>query len=126
MTRRRSSASITLILIGSAALGGCSEEVGRRDVYRSQADCLQDWGNDPARCERVRSGSHSGYYYGPYYRGGSSQREVAGTTAAPRQGSSAIGSTRVTKGSGGSSSGSPVSRSGFGSSSSAHAGSSSS
>ena len=49
MTRRRSSTSITLILIGSAALGGCDEEVVRRD--------------DPARCERVRSGSHTGYYY---------------------------------------------------------------
>src|SRR5687767_4244869 len=86
MTRRRSSTSITLILIGSAALGGCGEEVGQRDVYRSEADCQQDWGNDPARCERVRSGSHSGYYYGPYYRGAGSQRAVAGTTAPLRQG----------------------------------------
>ena len=126
MTSRRSTASISLVLIGSAALNGCGEEVGRRDIYRSQAECAQDWGSDPARCERVRSGSHTGYYYGPYYSSADSRRQAAGTPALPRQGSSAIGSTHVTKSSSTSSSGSTVSRSGFGTSSAAHASSSSS
>lgn len=128
MTPRRSTASITLVLIGSAALHGCSEEVGRRDIYRSQAECAQDWGSDPARCERQRSGSHSGYYYGPYYSGTRAARQAVGTTSLPRTGSSAIGSTHVTKSSSGtssSSSSSSVPRSGFGASSTAHARSSS-
>ena len=126
MTPRRSTASITLVLIGSAALNGCGDGVGRRDIYRSQAECLKDWGSDPTRCERVRSGSHAGYYYGPYYSSADSRRQAAGTTAPPRHGSSAIGSTHVMKGTSLSSSGSPVSRSGFGTSSTIHARTSSS
>lgn len=143
MTPRRSTTSISLVLIGSAALHGCGEEVGKRDIYRSQAECAQDWGSDPTRCERQRSGSHTGYYYGPYYSSSEARRQAVGTTALPRQGSSAVGSTSVVKSTATSSSSSvsssssarsssspssssSVSRSGFGASSTTHASSSSS
>lgn len=103
MKRRRSPVSITLVLIGSAALYGCAEDdAGRRDVYRSRADCQADWGSDVNRCETVRSGEHSGYYYGPTYygsrpamSGGSSSRAVS-TTPVQRGG---LGSTASVHGS---------------------------
>lgn len=117
MSPRRSTASITLVLIGSAALYGCGEEVGQRDVYRSQTECMQDWGKDPAHCERQRSGNHAGYFYGPYYRDPGSRQSLIGTTPSPGKSSTAIGSTRVAKSASGSSG---VSRSGFGASASVH------
>src|SRR5262252_192102 len=105
MGRRRSASSITLVLIGSAALYGCGEDTVRHDVYRSRSDCLQDWGNDSSKCEQVRSGPHAGYYYGPSYRGSSSSQ--ADGTGMPRSGSRAVATANVTRG-------------GFGSSASAH------
>ena len=123
MRPRRSPSSITLVLIGTAALYGCgAEEPGaRRDIYRSRPDCQQDWGADPNRCEPVRSGAHSGYFYGPRYR--DDGPHGAGTTTLPRSGSSAIGTAHLGRGdtarastTGSSSSG--TSRGGFGSSAS--------
>ena len=104
MRSRKSTATITLVLIG-AALHGCGgEENAVRDVYRNQTDCKRDWGDDDRKCERVTSGTHSGYYYGPSYgHSGSS----TGTTLAPRSGSNAVSSTTVSRG-------------GFGSSASSH------
>lgn len=120
MTARRSSSSVTLVLIGASALTGCGQqapETLRRDMYASQADCVQDWGSDPAKCEPVRTGSSSsgrgGYthYYGPSYSHGSygSPNTVhdAGTTSQARPGSRAIGTAHVSRG-------------GFGSSASSH------
>jgi len=108
MKSRRSTATLTLVLIGSAALHGCGgePETATRDVYRTQADCNRDWGDDPKKCERQSSGTHSGYWYGPSYGRGSTSSS-AGSSAVARKGSSAMGSTTV-------------SRSGFGSSASAH------
>ena len=90
----------------------------RRDMYTSQADCMKDWGADPAKCEPRRTGSgSSGYshYYGPPYAHGSygSTRSLSGTgaTSEARPGSHATGTAHV-------------SRSGFGSSSSSHSSSS--
>ena len=105
MRSRKSTATITLVLIG-AALHGCggSDENAMRDVYRTQADCKRDWGDDDKKCERQTSGTHSGYYYGPSYgRSGVS----SGSNLAPRSGSNAVSSTSVSRG-------------GFGSSASAH------
>ncbi|MBL8524223.1 MAG: hypothetical protein JNN20_11080 [Betaproteobacteria bacterium] len=105
---RKSSSSVTLVLIGAAALtaglSGCSKEEVRRDVYASKADCLADWGNTPTDCEPAydRPTGHGGttHYYGrPYtYSGGSS-------TSASRSGSSsrAIGSSTTSRGGFGSS-----------------------
>ena len=105
--RRRASASITLVLIGTAAISGCGEDppATARDLYRSRADCQVDWGEDARKCEAVSSGPHSGYWYGPHYNTARTTTDIA------RPGSRAM-STHV-------------SRSGFGSSASAHGSSSS-
>jgi uncharacterized protein YgiB involved in biofilm formation len=105
MRQRRSASSLTLVLIGTAALYGCGEETTRRDVYRTRADCLNDWGNDASRCEQAGFGPHAGYYYGPPY--GRYARTASGGTSTPRPGSNAIASTNVPRG-------------GFGSSAAAH------
>ncbi|MEQ1776000.1 MAG: hypothetical protein ABL891_19655 [Burkholderiales bacterium] len=95
----------------------------RRDTYASKADCVQDWGADPAKCEpakgtsSTRTGSSS-HYYGPAYTHGaygSNNRSnyADGTTSEARPGSRSIGTSHV-------------SRSGFGSSASSHSSSSSS
>jgi uncharacterized protein YgiB involved in biofilm formation len=109
---RKRSAHVTLILLGAAAaLTGCSDEdTDRRDVYRNQADCVQDWG-DEKKCEPVRDGSyHSSYWYGPMYHPGSYGRtgntSVASSSVA-RSGSHAVATHSVSRG-------------GFGGSASAH------
>lgn len=68
---RKSSAAVTLVLIGAAALNGCGDGnvAGRRAQYPSKEACLADWG-DPGECEQQvapRSGSSSGshFYWGP-------------------------------------------------------------
>lgn len=64
---RKSSSRVTLVLIGVAALAGCSEE--RRDVYASRQDCLADWGNKPQDCTPATEERYAGhhYFYGPSY-----------------------------------------------------------
>lgn len=90
----------------------------RRDVYASRADCVQDWGSDPTKCEQAsgRTGSSGttgtgSRYYGPLYPHGSYGSTTAtqpdGTTSAARPGSRALSTAHV-------------SRSGFGSSASSH------
>ena len=123
MTPRRSTATLTLVLIGAAALPGCggssSNDNATRDVYRTRADCQRDWGDDAKKCEQQGSGRHSGFFYGPMYGHGRSASSSTDSAAlAPRKGSNAISSTTVSR-SGGSSSGSTA-RGGFGSSASAH------
>ena len=126
MKRRRSSSSITLVLVGASALTACgqspqSTETMRRDMYASKADCVQDWGADPAKCEPAKSSSTTrtggSHYWGPAYTrgsyGSSSSTHAEGTTSEARPGSRAIGTTHV-------------SRSGFGSTSSSHSSPSSS
>ncbi len=112
---RKSSGTVTLVLIGVAALGGCSDS--RKDVYASKQDCLADWGNKPEDCTPSTDPKHAGrgFFYGPAYGGGwfgfgdsssgRSWNRSTGTFSASRAGSRSIGST------GGSSS-----RGGFGSS----------
>ena len=107
MRQRRAASSITLVLIGTAALYGCGEEATRRDVYRSRTDCLQDWGNEWNKCEPAGSGPHMGYFYGPSYRGDGSR--APGNTSMPRPGTRAVATAYVPRG-------------GFGSSASAHGG----
>jgi uncharacterized protein YgiB involved in biofilm formation len=67
MRARRRSATITLVLAGSATLAGCGSPVEQRDAYSSQQACLKDWTN-PALCEPVKDGRYaSSYFYGPPY-----------------------------------------------------------
>ena len=64
---RKRSATITLLLAGSASLAGCGSPVEQRDAYSSQQACLKDWEN-PALCEPVKDGKYaSSYFYGPPY-----------------------------------------------------------
>ncbi len=114
--RRKSSLSVTLVLIGAAALAGCDDgpdsgpPFARRDTYASLADCQKDWGR-PEQCEPVAGsasqggsahvgGGSSGYarYYGPWYGDTSS-------STGPRPGSHANGSMSVSRGGFGSTAG---------------------
>ena len=68
MLSRKSSARVTLVLIGVAALAGCGRtQEQRRDVYASREDCLADWNNKPADCTPATAQRHSGFWYGPTY-----------------------------------------------------------
>lgn len=101
---RKSSARITLVLIGTTALTGCGDSVSSRDVYVNRPDCVRDWGDDDRKCEPVRDGHYpSHYYYGPSYGGG-----VASQTS-PRPNSHAVATTHISRG-------------GFGSSAHGHSG----
>ena len=110
--KRRATATLTLVLIGSTLHGcGDEEETAARDVYKTRADCQRDWGDDAANCEPQTSGPHAGLFYGPLLFGMASGfgRNRGAATLPPRQGSSAIGTTPA-----------PVSRGGFGSSARTH------
>jgi hypothetical protein len=134
MRARKRSAAITLVLAGSAGLGGCGSPVEQQDAYTSMQDCVRDW-SDTTLCEPVRDGKYSSsYFYGPPYYASSGWRLFGRSTPVPS--ANAMEATRVATGtvavsplaarasrlgvSGGGSSG--ISRGGFGSS--AHASSS--
>jgi len=106
--QRRSSASVTLVLLGAAALTACGQEdeTLRRDLYSNKEDCVRDWG-DELKCEKpaatgYASGFHSGYWYGPSYRSGqfgsSPQHEAPGTVSQARPGSHSVGTSHVSHG----------------------------
>lgn len=70
---RRASRNITLVLIGAAALQGCSPasdtQPVARDDYQSLEDCAADWGR-PESCERQQLTTNAGsstYWRGPMY-----------------------------------------------------------
>jgi len=118
---RKSSARVTLVLLGAAALAGCGDGAqisSRRDVYASKADCLADWG-DPKECDegQVQGSGASGlggsrrYWYGPSYGGGTTWGGYQ--PGPPRPGSRALGTQSTVRG-------------GFGASGHAHSASSSS
>jgi hypothetical protein len=96
---RKSSACVTLVLIGAAALVGCSDNsaTGRRAAYATREACLADW-NDPRDCDEQQGTDKDGrhYRYWGHYGGGGGYR---GADA----------------GSGGSSTGHSISHGGFGS-----------
>ena len=124
--KRMRSVNLTLVLMGTAALGGLtgcgnleSNKGTSRDVYANLEACKADWGN-PGDCEEVPStaGHSSGVgssrgYYGPRY---SSRSGSTGFTSDARPGSRSSGTI----------SSSSVSRGGFGASASRHGGGSSS
>jgi uncharacterized protein YgiB involved in biofilm formation len=116
--KRKSSAHMTLVLIGATALSGCGENTQRRDLYSDRADCVRDWGDDDKKCQpstRFSGGSSTGsiWYYGPSYNNGefgSNKRSYGdGMITEARTGSRAMGTAHVTRG-------------GFGSTGSTHSG----
>jgi uncharacterized protein YgiB involved in biofilm formation len=114
-SKRKSSARVTLVLVGVAALAGCSREPqARRDVYASKEDCLADWGNKPEDCtpatDRPRHGGGGFFFYGPMYAASAmnAMRASSWSGSGARPGSHAVDSSPVR-------SGGSVSRGGFGS-----------
>lgn len=91
--RRRSSAHVTLVLAGAAALTGCGRGADSGKRYASQAECVADWGNAEDCKEQVgndgRGGrGHSWIYYGAassFFRGSSGLRggSVHDTSSSP-------------------------------------------
>lgn len=105
---RRSSARVTLVLLGAAALAACGQEDDtlRRDLYSSKEDCIKDWG-DQYKCEEQSAtgytpGFHSNYWYGPAYRygqyGSTSRNGAPGTVTEARPGSHSVGTSHVSRG----------------------------
>jgi len=116
MSRRRSSTQITLVLIGTVTLGGCSQQStpSARDQYASLEDCAADWGR-PESCERVQSSGYPGgfLFWGPLYAASArsnalndARRNANPSFVDPARQNRAIGSSKA-----------PTSRGGFGSSS---------
>ena len=121
MIRRRSSTQITLVLIGTAALAGCSQQPTpmARDHYASLEDCAADWGR-PESCERVQSSGRPGggfVFWGPPYAYNARDRiRNDALSDARRSGSSSlVDPTRQGRSIG--TTMAPTSRGGFGSSS---------
>lgn len=85
--KRRSSAKITLVIVGTLALAACGEQE-QRNLYRSKEDCVKDWGQEEG-CEQVTSSNNyyggryypMGYFYGPRYREGASYGSARSTHA---------------------------------------------
>ena len=128
--KRMRSLNLTLVLMGSAALGGLtgcgnleSNKSTSRDVYANLEACKADWGN-PGDCEEVASSAMTGHsgvggsrsFYGPRYSSRSGSSGKSGFSADARPGSRSSGTI----------SSSSVSRGGFGASASRHGGGSSS
>lgn len=76
---RKSSACVTLVLLGAAALAGCSDtaQTNRRASYATKEECVADWG-DAKDCEEQARPGGGTRSYGPSsgtwhsYSGGSS------------------------------------------------------
>ena len=95
---RKSSACVTLVLIGAAALSGCGESpsTNRRSAYATKEACLADWG-DPRDCEEqeTRSGGSRSYFYGPSTSsgrsyGGGSRSSTGGSRGSPSSGGHSV------------------------------------
>ena len=92
---RKSSTCVTLVLLGTAAVAGCSDPLAtaRKDAYASKQECLADWGDEKECDEQVgprSSGSSSGspVYWGP---SGRSPSRSAGSSRSSRSGPSSGG-----------------------------------
>ena len=80
---RKRSATISLVLAGSATVAGCGSPVEQRDAYATQAACVRDWNNSQL-CEPVRDGRYaSSYFYGPPYYGSGTTYSLFGRTRSP-------------------------------------------
>lgn len=96
---RKRSAAITLVLAGSATLGGCGSPVEQRDAYSNMQSCVKDW-NNATLCQPVKDGRYaSSYFYGPPYYGSGSGWNFFGRSSGPRPSPNAMDSVRLDSGS---------------------------
>lgn len=101
--RYKKTAAITLVLIASVSVEGCTSTKQRR-VHQNLKDCAEQWGK-PELCEPVTDDSYPvGFYYGPYYqyRGGRYYYH-RNYNSPPRAVPSSAGITNVNRGRGGNS-----------------------
>jgi hypothetical protein len=86
---RKSSACVTLVLLGAAALAGCSDSStsGRRSQYATREACLADWG-DPAECDEQRATRSDGSSYRYYGHSGGGWGGGHGTSSSSGSGHS--------------------------------------
>jgi hypothetical protein len=115
----RRSSKVTLVLLGVAALAGCSRsDETRNDIYASRDDCLADWGNKPEDCKPATQPAQvaRGLWLGPSYPMGMG---FWGAGWGGGWGGTSHSSVH-SLGSASSSSSGSVSRGGFGSTGSAH------
>jgi uncharacterized protein YgiB involved in biofilm formation len=108
--RRRSSAHVTLVLAGAAALVGCNRSSeGTPKRYASKAECVADWGTEEDCKEDTSSGHRHGgsawLYYGAGAALGRGNLLGGGRVGAGSMGVQAPSSDNA---------GHPVSRGGFG------------
>jgi len=106
---RKSSTCVTLVLIGAAAVSGCSDPPppSRKAAYANPQECLADWGDEKECDEQIArraDGTRSHIYWGPSFR---SPSRIGGGTSSSASRSSSSGRS--------SSSSSSTSRGGFGS-----------
>ncbi len=95
---RKRSAAITLVIAGSATLGGCGSPIEQRDAYSSMQSCTKDW-NNPTLCQPVKDGRYaSSYFYGPPYYGSGSGWSFFGSSR-PQASPNAMEATRLDSGS---------------------------
>lgn len=123
--------AIVLVLSGAAALSSCGREqtpfssTGRRDAYKSQADCMKDWGNNCATgvAAQAENTSHGGTvvpmpypFYGPMYGGASGVGRSAfvGDSQVVARGMNAVGHASVAGHAGSSAVAGAVAAHGFG------------
>jgi uncharacterized protein YgiB involved in biofilm formation len=92
---RKSSTCVTLVLIGAAAVSGCSDPpaTSRKAAYASKQECLADWGDEKECDEQVapRTGSSSSgshIYWGPSGRSPSRNFGSSGSSSSSRSSSS--------------------------------------
>lgn len=99
---RKSSACVTLVLIGAAALAGCGDTTpSRRAAYASKEECLADWG-DAKECEekpRTSSGTRSwGPSAGAWHGYSSGRSSSSGSSPSRSSGSRSSSSSSVARG----------------------------
>ena len=101
---RKSSTCVTLVLIGAAAVSGCSDPppTSRKAAYASKQECLADWGDDKECDEQVapRTGTSSGshIYWGPSGRSPSRNFGSSGSSSSSSRGSSSSSSHSTSRG----------------------------
>ncbi len=98
---RKSSTCVTLVLIGAAAVSGCSDPpaTARKAAYASKQECLADWGDEKECAEQQaapRSGSSGSHlYWGPSSR---SPSRSSGSGSSSSRSSSSSGSHSISHG----------------------------